>query len=215
MRKDYLASIEDSLERENPKPVWSHIRKKYSLAQLSLFRLNSQAPLLTLSNYLLIYSTLLFLSLSLFPILFYSASGAVCCAFPTIPLLTPLNVECRAGKLDAYVGPRDDGLPNLFLAKTGQSIYLPFSIIFKNALEENNFPNLWEKALIIPIRKTGDHTLAENCHPISFLSSLKRYVSGWLIDHFGHLIVKKQHSFIKHRSTASSRSISPISLSNV
>ena len=208
-RNEYLSSVEDSLKRGNLKPFWSHIRNSRCPAQLSppsikFSGFSANSPQLS-CDLLCRYFSSVYVpppSSESLPIV-----DVACPASPTIPLLTPILVEYLIGELDAKVGPGYDGLPNLFLIKTGKSISLPLSLIFNKSLEENHFPSLWKEALIIPIHKSGDRSLAENYRPISLLSScskiLERYVSDWLSAHFGQHIVKEQHGFVKRRSTAS------------
>lgn len=57
-------------------------------------------------------------------------------------------------------------------------------------MEDNHSPSLWKAALIIPIQKCNDPTLAWNCCSISVLSPskiLEKYYSVWLSTHIGEL----------------------------
>ena len=49
------------------------------------------------------------------------------------------------------------------------SIVKPLSIIFKNCLQTETFPNNWKKSNVVPIHKKGDKQLLQNYHPVSLL----------------------------------------------
>lgn len=55
---------------------------------------------------------------------------------PTNNLFTPFLVKYLIGNLDVNVDPVHDGLLNRFLFKTGQLVFLPFSIIFDNSYSQ-------------------------------------------------------------------------------
>ena len=208
-RKRYLLSVEAALARGNLKPFWSHARNSRNPTQsvpssISFADSTANSPQQS-CDLLCTYFSSVFSPSSPSPSTpFITTDSSESLA---IPLLTPSLVEFLIGNLDPNVGPGPDGLPNLFLLNCRKHISLPLCIIYNKSLDECYFPRLWKEALIIPILKSGDPSLAVNYRPISLLSScskiLERYVNDWLTAHFGHLIVKEQHGFVKHRSTAS------------
>lgn len=109
----------------------------------SLFYLWFTQPLLFLNLF----------SLSLSCLLLSCGLDAVHSVSPPIPLLSPFLVEYLIGNPNANVSPDHDGLSNLFLNKTGESIPLHLSIIFNKNHEANHFSSLQEEALNISIHK--------------------------------------------------------------
>ena len=50
-----------------------------------------------------------------------------------------------------------------------QSLILPLKIIFEHSLKKGKFPEIWEKANIVPVHKKEDKMLAKDYCPISLL----------------------------------------------
>ena len=50
------------------------------------------------------------------------------------------------------------------------SIVKPLSIIFKNCLQTETFPNNWKKSNVVPIHKKGDKQLLQNYRPVSLFT---------------------------------------------
>ena len=51
----------------------------------------------------------------------------------------------------------------------GESITVTLKIIFERSLKEKKFPQLWEKANIVPVHKKEVKNLIKNYHPDSLL----------------------------------------------
>ena len=45
----------------------------------------------------------------------------------------------------------------------------PLYLIFKNCLSSSTFPDVWKKANVIPVHKTGDKQVLKNYRPVSLL----------------------------------------------
>ena len=43
----------------------------------------------------------------------------------------------------------------------------PLYLIFKNCLSSNTFPDVWKKAIVIPVHKKGDKQVQKNYRPVS------------------------------------------------
>jgi hypothetical protein len=82
--------------------------------------------------------------------------------------------------------------------------------IFNNGLISNCFPNEWEMARLVPIRKKGRRNLTENYRPISILLGpaiskimeriMYDQIYQYLTDNF--LLSEHQFGFRKYHSTA-------------
>ena len=57
-----------------------------------------------------------------------------------------------------------------------ESIVKPLSIIFSNCKLKKTFPNLWEKANVVPIHKKGEKNLRKNYRPVSLLPIFKFFL---------------------------------------
>ena len=49
------------------------------------------------------------------------------------------------------------------------AIIKPLSIIYRNCISQNTFPDMWKKSNICPIHKKGDKQVINNYRPVSLL----------------------------------------------
>ena len=83
----------------------------------------------------------------------------------------------------------------------------PLTHIINLSLKENDFPDIWKKALVIPIHKSGQPTLPNNYRPISLLPILSKVLEK-IINHqireyldCNQLIAPRQFGFRSGTST--------------
>ena len=75
-------------------------------------------------------------------------------------IIKSLNVNKAHGHDDVSIG---------MIKLCGQSIVKPLLIIFKNCIDNGNFPDIWKKSNIIPVHKKGDKQITDNYRPVSLL----------------------------------------------
>lgn len=120
-------------------------------------------------------------------------------------------VKIRLKNLDATKGPGPDGIPALFFKETAESLHKPITHIYNACLQEGIFPNIWKKANIIPVYKSGDKHNVENYRPISILSTLSKVfeslIHSKIYPSIQSIIIPEQHGFVKRRSTATNLTV--------
>lgn len=120
---------------------------------------------------------------------------------------TPEKVKIALESLKVDSSPGPDQIPAVFLSKCCQSLCKPLSIVMNNILNSGDFPEIWKKAVVIPIYKKGNKLLPENYRPISLTSTickcLKKVVVREMTSFFleNNIIPANQHGFLPRRST--------------
>lgn len=121
--------------------------------------------------------------------------------------ITKENILLKLKHLDANKGAGPDRIPPSFWKSCADELCLPLFIIFNKSLCTGTFPEIWKKAFIIPVYKSGDKSQCENYRPISILSSVAKIFESLVYEPLYNLvspiISSKQHGFIKNRSTVS------------
>ena len=81
-------------------------------------------------------------------------------------------------------------------------ITIPLKIIFKESLKNGVFPEIWERAHLIPVHKKEDKSLVKSYRPISLLLILgkifKRLICNSLFNYFisNKLFTPSQSGFL-------------------
>lgn len=109
--------------------------------------------------------------------------------------------------LDTSKGPGPDSLPPIFFKQTANNICVPLYIIYNKCVLEGVFPEIWKRANITPVHKSGSRHDVEQYRPISILSVLsklfERLVHNEIYPILHNSIIDEQHGFVKRRSTSS------------
>lgn len=119
----------------------------------------------------------------------------------------PTDVYEAISNLKNSTSRSPDSIPAIFLKKAMQPLLKPLSMLYNISLSQSKVPQLWKRALVIPIHKKGLHNLTTNYRPISLTSNicrvLERIIHKKLSSHLlkNNLITDAQHGFIHHRST--------------
>ena len=137
---------------------------------------------------------------------------------PNIPsrVKSDINLESvwfdRAGvmkaikKLKSNSASGPDGLPPLLFKRLGACLAEPLSAFF-NSFSVHQMPNVWSKAIITPVFKSGKSCDVSNYRPISLTcvacKLMERIISMHILDYLrvNNLITKHQHGFMSRRST--------------
>ena len=105
------------------------------------------------------------------------------------------------------VSQTPDSIPSYYIHKTSSQLLNPLYIIFNLSMTTGKIPELWKKAIVVPIYKKGKRNLATNYRPISLTSVicriLERIIHSQISSHFlfNNIISTSQHGFIRKRST--------------
>ena len=102
-----------------------------------------------------------------------------------------------------------DSIPSNLLKICSNQLAPVFTLLFQASLNQGKIPEDWKQALIVPIFKKGDRTIAENYRPVSLTS-----ITCKILEHIIHSSVMKhlerhkilndsQHGFRKFRSCES------------
>lgn len=122
-------------------------------------------------------------------------------------IFTPEKIEdaIKSLKLDSSPGP--DHIPTVFIKRCAGSLSGPLSSVMNNILETGSFPDIWKKAVVVPIYKGGNRQLPENYRPISLTSTLCKCMEKVIVRELTpffldtHVIPPEQHGFLPKRST--------------
>ena len=74
-----------------------------------------------------------------------------------------------------------DGIPPIILKGTAAAILEPLHHLFAMCTQKSSLPAEWRDHYITPIPKSGDRSVVSNYRPISLLSCISNYLSGWFL----------------------------------
>ena len=100
-----------------------------------------------------------------------------------------------------------DGISVKLLKKISSALISPLTLIINQSLVTGIFPDKLKIAKVLPLFKKDDHTLMDNYHPISLLTSIsklfEKVVFSQLYDYFRNndLYYDSQYGFLKNHST--------------
>ncbi|MEW8545341.1 MAG: reverse transcriptase family protein, partial [Candidatus Thiodiazotropha sp.] len=98
-----------------------------------------------------------------------------------------------------------DGLHPRFIKETAETLTLPVFILFNKSLSEGSVPDIFKKANVTPIHKSGDKALPKNYRPISVTPILCRLletiVREVITQHIktNNIIINQQYGFREKR----------------
>lgn len=119
---------------------------------------------------------------------------------------TPQEVYGKLSTLNPAKASGPDGWPILSLKECGQQLSVPLSILFNKSFNSSTLPDAWKEALVTPIFKKGDRTIASNYRPISLTSPIVKMMESIIRDRIMDHMVKHnlftphQHGFTAGRS---------------
>lgn len=109
--------------------------------------------------------------------------------------------------LDTDKGVGCDGIPNFFIKSVATSIAKPVTLIFNNIVRDGVYPDEWKLGNWTPIHKTGDVGDMANYRGVSVLPGFNQVIEKLLHAQvyfsFKKHLNKKQHGFVKKKSTLS------------
>jgi hypothetical protein len=109
-------------------------------------------------------------------------------------------------RINVNSAPGPDNITAKTLKFCADALVQPLLHIFKLSFQSSSLPSGWLKALVTPIYKKGDKTLASNYRPISLTSIccklMERIISKQLTEFaLNHNVIpKEQHGFLPGRS---------------
>lgn len=119
--------------------------------------------------------------------------------------ITPDLVFDIISNLDINKGPGPDGIPPVVLKNCSHSLALPLFYLFSLSLATGNFPDVWKRAYVTPIFKSGNKSDPSNYRPITILSAipkaLEKIVTNFLSYQFKNIIIEEQQGFQAGKST--------------
>ena len=137
--------------------------------------------------------------------------------FPELPILTycplsnihvtPLDVEDALKTLPVGKAPGPDGINNRILIELHSELSHPLCDLFNRSLSDSTFPDIWKKANVHPLFKSGDKSLARNYRPISLLDSLGKVFERIVFKHLfnylrsNNILTPLQSGFVPGDST--------------
>ena len=121
--------------------------------------------------------------------------------------ITSLDVLGAIASLKNTVSRTPDDIPCMFIKQTAKTITIPLTIIFNHSLKQGKIPDIWKRALVVPIFKKGQRNKPENYRPVSLTSVMCRIMEKIfhkkITSHLlkNQLLSNCQHGFLAKRST--------------
>jgi hypothetical protein len=121
------------------------------------------------------------------------------------PSMVDISVSCsgvakllRNLKPHKAAGP--DGVPARLLKEVANEIAPAITLLFQATINQGKLPSSWRKALIFPLFKKGNRSLASNYRPISLTDILcklcEHIIHCAVIRHLHNILTDTQHGFI-------------------
>lgn len=205
---NYMITVEDNVNK-NVKYLWSYIKSRKtncSIPSFITYKNQSTSDPYEICNlfsdfFYSVYENSTFCDSNWFPPDVYADN----CVLVSSISFSIEKVLKALKSVDITKGSGPDGIPPYFLKKTSDYIYIPLHIIYNKCITEGHFPDIWKRANITPVHKTGPRHTVENYRPISILSSLSKLFERLVYDEIypilHTIIIKQQHGFVKKRST--------------
>lgn len=121
--------------------------------------------------------------------------------------VTPNEIEDIITNLKHNCAPGLDEITNTVLKSSKKQIIEPLTALTNRALSEGIFPDIFKKAVIIPIHKGGDRNELGNYRPISLLSSVGKIIEKCINNRLNNFLNKhnllntRQYGFKENCST--------------
>ena len=122
--------------------------------------------------------------------------------------LTMEELESSLKVLKTKKSPGPDEVTNEMLTHLGRTAKKKLLQLYNSTWKNGTIPEIWKKALIVPIKKEGKETNdAANYRPISLTSCMCKLVERiinsrlmWYLEHY-NVLINEQAGFRRHRST--------------
>jgi hypothetical protein len=107
---------------------------------------------------------------------------------------TPDQIRKAAKKLEAYKAPGPDGIPNVVLKKTIDTLIKHVYYVFRAIFELNVYPDEWKESITVVLRKPGKPSYEEPkaYRPIALLNTLGKLFSSIVADDLSHFCESRQ-----------------------
>lgn len=119
--------------------------------------------------------------------------------------LTTEDVVGHLLNIDIDKGSGPDKISPILLKNCAVSLSFPLLNVFNQSLSTGIFPTRWKTSYITPIFKSGSRSNVENYRGVAILPTIGKLfeaiVTTVLTGKFNSIISKKQHGFMKRRST--------------
>ena len=210
MRKSKYSYEKDlaSKIKTDPKLFWSYVRSKMK-TKSSLSQLKSPCGTLTNDN-----TEKAGLLNKFFASVFETEGTEALPDFPdrefadiiTTVEITENTIMKAISKLKPSKSQGPDNIHPKLIKECSHQLLTPLKSIFVKSLEESKIPEVWRKANVTAIHKSGDKTNPENYRPISLTSVpcklMERVVRDTIMDHMeqNNLFSPYQHGFIPGKS---------------
>ena len=210
MRKSKYSYEKDlaSKIKTDPKLFWSYVRSKMK-TKSSLSQLKSPCGTLTNDN-----TEKAGLLNKFFASVFETEGTEALPDFPdrefadiiTTVEITENTIMKAISKLKPSKSQGPDNIHPKLIKECSHQLLTPLKTIFVKSLEESKIPEVWRKANVTAIHKSGDKTNPENYRPISLTSVpcklMERLVRDTIMDHMeqNNLFSPYQHGFIPGKS---------------
>ena len=118
--------------------------------------------------------------------------------------VSPRKILELIRSLDSNKAHRCDDVSISMLKICDEAIALPLKLIYTNCLVKSVYPNLWEKANVLPIHKKESRQLTKNCRPISLLSIYGKLFEKLIFDEiYTHLQVDEIYTHLQENNLLS------------
>ena len=122
--------------------------------------------------------------------------------------ITQKEVEQELLQVDVKKSLGPDGISPYTLRRCAYQLAAPLAFLFKNCLEQQEWPYLWKWARVLAVHKKNSRSYVKNYRPISLLSVvgklfekiIAKQVTNFLENNL--LLSQKQFGFRKNRSTS-------------
>jgi hypothetical protein len=128
---------------------------------------------------------------------------------PNCPSISEHEVYKVLARSPVKLAAGIDNIPSLFLRKCAMALARPLTTIFRLSIMEGRCPSQFKQSLVTPIPKKQGSNDPGDYRPVSITSApsraLEALIRRKLLKHLNDndLITKRQHGFMKNRSTAS------------
>ena len=118
------------------------------------------------------------------------------------------SVSAVINNLSSKSSLTPEGIPSIFVKKTGSAIKNFLSMLFNLSIQTNQLPWQWKFSLISPIHKKDSKSLPKNYRPVAQTSVIGRMeeklLSSHILDHLytNNLLSTNQHGFLPRRSSS-------------